>query len=310
MLDRANVTCEKAQAVGQFMRGKSRVLFSSSGLGWAGLLMEQHVFPAGEWPAAELGGLVLCLWNNASTVRCDHPDANGSFVPKLVHPGTLSLYTAGTLPAVRPCEPTFGLICAFDDDFLHELPEEIQSESNTRSVADGVISQDKRCFIDGPVQRILESLSDEARRGDPSGPLYANDLIHSLRARLLYLTRARAKGHWLKNKMDVGTLRRLSDRLETTPETDLDLDTLAAESGCSKRHLMRSYRASTGRSPHQYILDLRMEKARRLMLSPSLNLIDIAMECGFASQAHFTHAFRQRLGVPPSAFRGRLSKTE
>jgi AraC family transcriptional regulator len=106
--------------------------------------------------------------------------------------------------------------------------------------------------------------------------------------------------------MDVGILRWLSHRLETTPETDLDLDTLAAESGYSKRHLLRPYRASTGRSPHQYILDLRMEKARRLMLSPTLSLIDIATECGFASQAHFTHAFRQRLGVPPSDYRRRL----
>jgi AraC family transcriptional regulator len=95
----------------------------------------------------------------------------------------------------------------------------------------------------------------------------------------------------------------LSDRLETTPETDLDLDTLAAESDSSKRHLLRSYRASTGRSPHPYILELRMEKARRLMLLPTLSLIDLAMECGFASQAHFTHAFRQRLGLPPSDYR-------
>jgi AraC family transcriptional regulator len=74
-----------------------------------------------------------------------------------------SLYTTGVLPEVRPCGPTCGLICAFDDDFLVELPEEVRSESNTRSVADGAISQDKRCFIDGPVQRILENLSYESR---------------------------------------------------------------------------------------------------------------------------------------------------
>jgi AraC family transcriptional regulator len=300
------VTCEKARAIRQFMRDRSRLLFSSNGLGWSGLLMEQHEFLAGEWPASKLSGSILCLWNNTKTVRCDHPDANGNFVPKLVHPGTLSLYTAGVLPAVRPCGHTYGLICAFDADFLRGVPEEIRSESNTRSVADGVISQDRRCFMDGPVQQILEQLSDEARRGGRSGPLYANQLIHSLRTRLLDLTHAGGRRVWLKNKIDIGTLRRLSDRLETTPERDLDLNTLAAETGCSKRHLLRSFRASTGRSPHQYILDLRMEKARRLMLSPALSLIDIAMECGFASQAHFTYAFRRRLGVPPSDYRRRL----
>jgi AraC family transcriptional regulator len=300
------VTCEKARVISQFMRDRSRLLFSSHDLGWSGLLIEQHEFPPGEWPVSNLSGSILCLWNNTETVRCDYPDANGNFVPKLVHPGKLSLYTAGPLPAMRPCGHTYSLICAFDTDFLLGVPEEILSESNTCSGADGLISQDKCCFMDGPVQHILAQLSDEARRGGHSGPLYANQLIHSLRARLLELTQAGGRRVWLKNKMDVDTLRRLSDRLETTPGRDLDLNTLAAEIGYSKRHLLRSFRASTGRSPHQYILDLRMERARRLMLSPALSLIDIAMECGFASQAHFTYAFRQRLGVRPSDYRRRL----
>jgi len=299
-------TCKKTRAIREFMRGKSQLMFSSRGLGWAGLLLEQHQFPAGEWPASELSGLVLCLWNNAETLRCDHPDVNGNFVPKLVHPGTLSLYTAGALPAVRPSCPTYGLICALDPDFKHEISQEILNESNTRSVADGVISQDKRCFMDKPLQHTLEKLGDEARRGGHSGRLYANRLIRSLRTRLFDITRGASGGVWLKNKIDADTLRRLSNRLETTPETNLDLHTLATEIGCSKRHLLRSFRSNTGRSPHQYVLDLRMEKARRLMVKPALNLIDIALDCGFASQAHFTYAFRQKLGLTPSEYRRRL----
>lgn len=149
--------CEKTLAIRQFMRGKSRRLFSSKGLGWTGLLLEQHELSAGEWPAADLSGLILCL--------CDHPDANGNFVPRLIHSGTLSLYTAGVLPEVRPSIPSSGLICAFDKDFQLEVPEEIRGESNTRSMADGMISQDKRCFMDVPLQRILEALGEEARSG-------------------------------------------------------------------------------------------------------------------------------------------------
>jgi AraC family transcriptional regulator len=298
------VQCEKTQAIRQFMRGKSHRLFSSKGLGWTGLLLEKHELSAGEWPASELSGLVLCLWDTAG--RCDHLDANGNFVPKLIHSGTLSLYTAGVLPEVRPSIPSSGLICAFDADFQMEVPEEIRGESNIRSVADGVIAQDKRCFTDLPLQRTLEALGEEARSGGRFGRLYADELIQCLCDRLLDLTQTCGRGAWLKYKMDTRTLLQLSDRIEATPEANLDLETLAAESGCSKRHLLRSFRASTGRTPHQYILDLRIEKAKRLMLKPFLSLIDIALECGFASQAHFTYAFRQRLGVPPSAFRRRF----
>ncbi|WP_161557159.1 helix-turn-helix domain-containing protein [Acidisarcina polymorpha] len=298
-------TCRKTQAVREFMRVESEVLFSSRGLGWSGLLMEQHRFRAGEWPASTLSGPILCLWNNLETLRCDHPDANGHFVPKLVHPGTLSFYTAGDLPPAHPRSQIDGLICAFDSDFLLGVPQEIMSESNTRSVADGVISQDKRCFMDAPVQHILERLS-EAARIRTLGSCYANHLISLLNARLLHILGMDANRIWLRNKIDVMTLRRLTDRVDATPNLDLDLDTLAVERGCSKRHLLRSFRASTGRSPHQYILDLRIEKARRLMLKPALSLIDIAFECGFASQAHFTYAFRQRQGATPSDYRRRL----
>ena len=303
--ERDGVPCKKTRAIREFMRDRSRVLFSSRGLGWSGLLMEQHEFSADEWPAAELSGLLLCLWNSPQTKRCDHPDTNGKFVPKLVHPGTLSLYTPGALPSVRTCGPGSGLLCAFDTKFLLALPEGIRTESNMRSVADGVISQDKRCFRDAPAQHILEQLSDEARRGGHAGAIYANQLIRTLCARLLELAHA-GRRVWLKNKIDTCTAHRLSDRLEAATETGLDLDTLAAESGCSQRQLLRSFRAGSGRSPHQYILDLRIEKARRLMLTPRLSLMDIALECGFASQAHFTYAFRQRQGLPPSDFRRRL----
>ncbi len=227
-------------------------------------------------------------------------------MPKLVHPGTLSLYTAGVLPRVRPCVPTRGLICAFDPDFLIDLPKEIFNDSNTRSVADGVLSQDKRCFLDVPLQHTLEALRQEAETGGSFGSRYAHQLIQSLRRRLVELTHASYTSRWLKNRMDLSVVRRMSTRLEVMPGAGLDLDTLAAESGCSKRHLLRCFRTTTGRSPHQYVLDLRLEKARRLMLKPLLNLIDIASECGFASQAHLTYAFRQRLGLPPSEFRRRL----
>jgi AraC family transcriptional regulator len=297
---------EDTCAIRQFMRGPSRILFTSRGLGWSGLLLEQHELSVCEWPESELKGLVLSYWNNATPLRCDHPDAHGHFVPKLVHPGTLSLYTSGALPTVRLSSTAYGLICAFDADFLLELPEQMRKEGNMRSVADGIFTQDKRCFTDAILQQILEKLSNEARRGGHFGAFFANHLIRRLRARLCDLTRTSGDGLWLKNRMDANTLRWLSNRVDTTPEADLNLNTLAAESGSSKRQLLRYFRERTGRSPHQYILDLRIEKARRLMLQQKLNLLDIALECGFSSHAHFTYVFSQRIGIPPGVYRKRL----
>jgi len=298
---------QKRHALRAFLRGSSKLLYTSSPLGWPYLLIEQHELAPCEWPQGWLDSPVLCFWNSKVPMRCDHPDANGKFVPKLVPPGTLSLYNAGALPRVRPCSPTPGLLCALDQGFFAEILDEIEGEGNNRSVADGVITQDKRCFLDTPLTHILTQLANEAQSGGLRGRLYVEERCYALASRLLTLTRTKGKDTgWLRHKLDTRLLRRLSERVDATPGGELDLHVLADEAGYSKRQLLRVFRAQTGRSPHQYVLDLRLEKARRLMLRRSFTLINIAIECGFSSHPHFAQCFRQRFGLTPSDFRRAL----
>jgi AraC family transcriptional regulator len=85
--------------------------------------------------------------------------------------------------------------------------------------------------------------------------------------------------------------------------TDLDLNTLAAESGYSRSHFLRTFRAATGCSPHQYLTRLRVEQSKTILREYSISLIDIALACGFSSHAHFSNTFRQIVGVTPSEYR-------
>jgi AraC family transcriptional regulator len=84
---------------------------------------------------------------------------------------------------------------------------------------------------------------------------------------------------------------------------ELDLETLALESGYSQSYFLQTFRAATGYTPHQYMIRLRLEKARSLIDSGTISLIDIALECGFCSHSHFTRAFRRIVGVTPSEYR-------
>jgi AraC family transcriptional regulator len=87
---------------------------------------------------------------------------------------------------------------------------------------------------------------------------------------------------------------------------DLSLQALANESGYSRVHFVRMFRAATGSSPHNYLLNLRLERARELLKNPSLSLIDIALDCGFSSHSHMSRLFHKRVGVTPSAYRRSL----
>jgi AraC family transcriptional regulator len=87
---------------------------------------------------------------------------------------------------------------------------------------------------------------------------------------------------------------------------ELSLQVLAKESGYSRVHFVRMFRAATGYTPHNYLLKLRLDRARELLASPTLSLTDIALECGFSSHSHLSRVFRQALGATPSEYRRSL----
>src|SRR5262245_62594144 len=110
-----------------------------------------------------------------------------------------------------------------------------------------------------------------------------------------------------KNKLSHPRLRRVVDRMEAELGTDLDLKTLAAASGYSRNHFLRMFRAATGYSPHQYLLHLRVKRAQAMIRNRAMNLIDIALDCGFSSHAQLSRVFRQITGTTPSEYRRNMT---
>jgi AraC family transcriptional regulator len=104
-------------------------------------------------------------------------------------------------------------------------------------------------------------------------------------------------------KLQKRLLQRVLDRMKADLAADLDLSTLAAESGYSRSHFLRTFRAVMGCSPHQCLTNLRVEQAKTKLRENSISLIDIALDCGFSSHAHFSNTFRQMVGVTPSEYR-------
>lgn len=71
----------------------------------------------------------------------------------------------------------------------------------------------------------------------------------------------------------------------------------------SRSHFTRKFKESTCLSPHVWLRQQRVEKARELLLQSSLSLTDIAMECGFFDQAHFCRVFAKGIGMSPMVWK-------
>lgn len=97
--------------------------------------------------------------------------------------------------------------------------------------------------------------------------------------------------------------------MEANIEEPLSLDELAHLAGLSQRHVQRMFREALGCTPGQYYLDLRLRRARELLLQTGMSITSITVACGFQSPCHFSKSYRALFGQSPSGERQRASET-
>lgn len=101
-------------------------------------------------------------------------------------------------------------------------------------------------------------------------------------------------------------LRKVMDAI-ADPQPGMSVAELARLVDLSPDHFSRAFKSATGRSPHQLISEMRIERAKALLRDSSLSMTDLALELGFSSSAHFSSRFRQLTGLSPTAWRERFS---
>ncbi|WLG92868.1 AraC family transcriptional regulator [Pseudomonas cucumis] len=100
-------------------------------------------------------------------------------------------------------------------------------------------------------------------------------------------------------------MRLLDEFIDAGLDGPLGIQAMAGLLELSEGYFMRAFKNATGKSPHSYLIDRRLAKARASMRDSTARLSEIALACGFNSQAHMTTAFKQRLGVSPAQLRRR-----
>ena len=214
-------------------------------------------------------------------------------------PGSLSLIPAGECPLIR-AETEFSLVaCAFDSGLVSALNSELERPEGELRLQTNI--------EDPAARQLMTLLTADVKDGATTERLYTEHLTQALAVRMLFL------GNQPKPPSNnTGTyalprhlLRRVIERMHLF-DSDLSLQALANESGYSRVHFVRMFRAATGYSPHSYLLNLKLERVQELLKNPSRSLIDIALDCGFSSHSHMSRLFRKIVGVTPSAYRRSL----
>jgi len=97
--------------------------------------------------------------------------------------------------------------------------------------------------------------------------------------------------------------RRAKGLLLTRLDGDVSLGELAAECGLSRSHFARAFKKTAGKSPHRWLLEQRLARARELLRHSPEPISVISKQLGFADQSHFTRTFSRVYGTTPAVFR-------
>jgi AraC family transcriptional regulator len=156
-------------------------------------------------------------------------------------------------------------------------------------------------FSDPGIMRLAQLFADECSGDDPHPRLYGDNLSIALLLALARLGSLQASPA-RSGSLAPWQLRRATEYLAAHLADDVELQTLAKVVNLSSSHFSRAFKTSTGLAPHQWLVHARIAKAKELLMKSDRSLAQIAIDVGFADQAHFTRMFGRAVGESPGAW--------
>lgn len=162
-------------------------------------------------------------------------------------------------------------------------------------------------FEDPAAARIMELLGREAALADASARLFAEQATDLLVTQLV-------RGHSsfgalaapVRRGLADWQVRKVTNYMREHLDEPIGLDVLADLAGLSRFHFCTAFRLATGSTPHNWLVNLRIERARQLLAQPTLSVTDVALAVGYETPSSFSASFRKLTGVTPSEYRHRL----
>ena len=246
----------------------------------------------------------LIVWVVSGAARVEERVLGGEWMANAVRQGDFFLTTSP-----QPCELRWTTLDAAPFRVLHLY---LGLPLMQRAIAD-VLGPDARAIqlrevsggMDAALSSLLAMLRDELLRREAPSMLLVQGLMQTLAVHLVRnyasaaLPRALPHGGLPAFKIH-HALAAMQSRLQEA----LDLGRLARGVGLSDAHFSRAFKKSTGFSPSQYLIRMRMERARRLLRETEMSIIDVGLEVGYSSPSHFAQVFHKAVGVLPSQYRG------
>jgi len=274
----------------------SRVVLSSIGTKWNDVVVEQHRIPSSEMADLMYKQHVIAI-NVGHSITCEYKK-EGQFRRFFKVRGALSFSPSqqpfsGRLQLERGVFANV-LFLTLDTVFVSRIAEEMEVDANRIELIE------QRRGTDPTLHHMAMALRAGVQSGAALDRMYGEGLSTALAAHLLREYGAAV----LEPKRQYGGLPRAKlvravEYIQDQLDTDLTVSGIAQAVGMSRYYFTRLFKESTGQSPHQYVVEARVRRAKELLTTGKFTISEAAHHVGFVDQSHLTRHFKRVFGLPP-----------
>jgi AraC family transcriptional regulator len=178
-------------------------------------------------------------------------------------------------------------------------PEFVDRVAQEATGGDRVCLVPRIAVADPRLHHIALALRSELETGCTMGRLYGESLATALAALLVHEYGVRRPQAIENEGLPPRILRQVRDYIEAHLERSLGLEELAAIAHISPHYFVKCFKQATGLTPHQYVIQARVQQAQRLLSLGDMAIVDVAQAVGFANQSHLNRHCKRLLGVTP-----------
>lgn len=185
----------------------------------------------------------------------------------------------------------------FDKSFLQGIAEDIYGSPN-------IVFTNDSYTVNHDISMLIRMFLEEMKYKQPGyeymvenlSLLVAGNLVRQIRHNLL------SKPHNTPRGVNEN-LKKVIDYMNENYTNGVSCEDLSELVNIDKYRFIRSFKAQTSKTPYEYLLDLKLEKAKKMLKMKNYSITEISMLCGFSSHSHFTSTFRKKTGMSPTEYR-------
>ena len=194
------------------------------------------------------------------------------------------------------------------DRLLFELdPLQLERLTEGRFPGGRIDVAERWIFKDPRIEHLLRALHVELEQGVPAGRLFGEQIGNSLAILLAEQYAVVSPAMFAsRGRLSKSRLNKVYEYVEANLNRDIPLSDLAVAAAMSPYYFARLFKQTTGTTPHRYVIQRRIERAKELLRNPKISVFEVGIRVGYLDSKHFRDLFRREVRATPTEYRSRL----